>query len=871
MSKMCVLSFSSWLILLLLVCYVYATSPTLFGNTIGNQTRSTYDNFEHQARIITSSNRAFMSWPSHKSRASHFHSQYYLKLMKEISPLKAFHDKSSSNKYSRSSHQLNEWKAERIDENLKRQVMAHTSLNTAVPQDFLLPRPKMYSGIQTKDSKPLYFGVAWNEYDNQQWGFKIRENVYLDDIRFNTLKVERADPLSFSKVIVVDQYLTYVRLNITTVKYTGTKNNAFAVKITGESVYDPRRKEKVDDHISVYFYVGVSEGQVNDVKKDQNSGQFVLTGYDSSSYGSFRLKTSSIKAGNMNPNSWKYDNAMDSFYFVNYTERPYYATSTIEPIISGGYGNDYTNNPSCCQATGNHFNLLPNVKVAPSSNIGIIQKVLKTPFEWIVTFDNPNANPLSDVESSPGYIDHLYEKYQQQFETDFNDKFPVLNFLKSPVPLSSSSKTSSSLEISKEDYREFAMQVLSSLIYGLSYFEGTGFYKNMSDPSQPVIVMQNRKLLSLIPNKQSFPRPFYWDEAFMEMMQVRWNGDVFEEVTRYWHFEAILDSISGWIDREQFIGDEARYQQPEWAWYGLNNQMNPPVYFITIERYAQMYDKQRVIQYFNRTGLFERMDKILNWYLTHLQAKGGIPYTYCWGGRYFDCSLDSGLDDFPRFPQVEPGEIDVDIQAWLAKAALVMSNLSKLLSKPQNMIDYYASLSAVISKNLHDLFWSESLGFYVDRSSKFGMGHHIGYIGMLPICLNLERNMTRVEQTIAKMGDPNLLFSEGHGLLSLSFKDENFEWSGQYWRGAIWAPFTYQCARGLYYYEKQYGLSSAALLRKKIQNAYINNVMKHYHVEDNSIGAVYETYHPTDGRGFNNYPFTGWSALVVLLMSEDYQ
>lgn len=92
-------------------------------------------------------------------------------------------------------------KAERIDESLKRQVLQPSAADnafgsslehmnggdgTAVPQDFLLPRPKMYSGIQTKDSKPLYFGVAWNEYDNQQWGFRIRENVYLDDIRFNT-------------------------------------------------------------------------------------------------------------------------------------------------------------------------------------------------------------------------------------------------------------------------------------------------------------------------------------------------------------------------------------------------------------------------------------------------------------------------------------------------------------------------------------------------------------------------------------------------------------------------------------------------------------------------------------------------------------
>ena len=747
---------------------------------------------------------------------------------------------------------LDKLRSDNIDRTIRTRI---TKENMALPQDHMLPRPKMYSGIQTKDAKPLYFGIAWNEYDNEQWGYRVRENVYLDDIRFNTLKVERADPLYFSKVVIVDQYLTYIRLNITTVKYPGTKNNAFAVKITGESVYDPRRLKKVDDHIAVYMYTGVTEGEVNDVKTDQN-GQLILTGNDASSYGSFRLKTSSVKAANQD--KWKYDNAMTSYYLVNQTDRPYYASSIIEPIISGGYGNDYTNNPSCCQATGNHWSLLPNKKFASKSNIGIIQKVLKTPFEWVVTFDNPNANPLSDVETSPEYIDQLYENYKQDFEKNFDVKFPVLNFLKSTKLAS------------QDEYREFGMQVLSSLMFGLSYFEGSGFYKNMSDPNTPIITMTNRKLLSLIPNKQSFPRPFYWDEAFMEMIQMRWNADIFEEVTRTWHYESILDEFAGWIDREQFIGDEARYQQPEWAWYGLNNQMNPPVYFITLERYTEMYDKQRVVSYFSRTGLFDRLEKVLNWYLTHLQAPGSEEYTYRWGGRYFDVCLDSGLDDFPRFLTIEPGESNVDLQAWIAKATLVMSNLSRLLSKPQTVIDYYASLSKRIMKNLQDLFWNENLGFYVDRSTKLGFANHIGYIGMLPICLNIETNLTRVEKTISKMSDPNYLFSEGHGLLALSFQDDAFVRTGHYWRGAIWAPVMYSCARGLYYYE-QNGLQSAKILRKKLQDAYVNNVFNHYHVRDSSIGAIYETYHPTDGRGFNNYPFTGWSALVVLLMSEDYK
>ncbi|EFC46681.1 hypothetical protein NAEGRDRAFT_57460 [Naegleria gruberi] len=793
--------------------------------------------------------------PSHKSRASRF---YYSN----------HHQQQQEKKAIRNNHHheiVKELPSEKkiykgfatIDSQIRENVYSKGAAATS--QDFLLPRPKMYSGIQTKDSDPLYFGIAWNEYDNQQWNIKVRENVYTEDIQFNCLKVERADPLTFSKVIVVDQYLTNVRLNITTVKYGGVKNNAFAVKITGESMYDPRKKEKVDDHIAVYLYTGVTKGEVYDMKTDSN-GQLVLQGVDDSSYGSFRMRTSSVKGANTEKTKWRYDNALESFYFVNETDRPYYAKQIITDTISSGVGNDYNNNPACCQNGGNHFNLLPNKKMSQKSNIGIIQKVLKTPFEWVITFDNPNANPLTDLESSPAYIDHLYEKYKQEFEQKFDDRFPVTNFI-----------NTNTQKASAQDYREFGMQVVSSLMFGLSYFEGSGYFKNMSDPANPIIVMKNRKLLSLIPNKQSFPRPFYWDEAFMEMVQVRWNREVFEEVTRNWHFDAILDDITGWIDREQFIGEEARYQQPQWAWYGLSNQMNPPVYFITLERYCRMYDKNVVIDYFNRTGLFERLQKILAWYLKNLQAAGSEEYTYRWGGRVFDVSLDSGLDDYPRFMKVLPGESNVDLQAWIAKAAQVMSDLSQMLSKPKDLIDYYASISNIISKNLHDLFWNESIGFYVDRSKTLGFANHIGYIGMLPVCLGIETNMTRVEKTIEKMSNSDYLWYEEGGIISLSYEDITFERSGQYWRGALWAPFQYQCARGLAFYENNYKLNSAKIMRKKIQTAYVNNVVKHYHVNDNSIGAIYETYHPTDGRGFNNHPFTGWSALVVLLMSEDYQ
>lgn len=72
----------------------------------------------------------------------------------------------------------------------------------------------------------------------------------------------------------------------------------------------------------------------------------------------------------------------------------------------------------------------------------------------------------------------------------------------------------------------------------------------------------------------------------------------------------------------------------------------------------------------------------------------------------------------------------------------------------------------------------------------------------------------------------------------------------------------------------------AKALREKLQTAFVKNVYRNYVKKKD--GGIYETFHPYTGKGNevknsrlmnlggNHVPFTGWTSLVLLIMSEFY-
>jgi mannosyl-oligosaccharide glucosidase len=95
-----------------------------------------------------------------------------------------------------------------------------------------------------------------------------------------------------------------------------------------------------------------------------------------------------------------------------------------------------------------------------------------------------------------------------------------------------------------------------------------------------------------------------------------------------------------------------------------------------------------------------------------------------------------------------------------------------------------------------------------------------------------------------------------------------------YWTGLLWLNINYLAVSSFFKYvnkPKEYPMSQH--LRFEIKLAYdelrhglINIIVENYVHK----GFIWEVYDGSTGKGLDNHPFTGWSALIVNIMAELY-
>ncbi|KAK3094634.1 hypothetical protein FSP39_004266 [Pinctada imbricata] len=522
---------------------------------------------------------------------------------------------------------------------------------------------------------------------------------------------------------------------------------------------------------------------------------------------------------------------------------------------------------------------------SPGANFMVHQITAEIPFQMEVAFESVSFIDRPNRLRSNAFSEEL-QKHAENFDKKFTEVFDLEN------------KGYSKDEI------DFAKSAMSNMIGGIGYFYGSSLVKSKYN-KEPVDYWE-AGLYTGVPSRSFFPRGFLWDEGFHNLLISQWDPEISEDIMAHW-----LDLINteGWIPREQILGVEARARVPDEFVVQRNENANPPTLFLPLQRLIKrMTGSQDPTFHRFLEAVFPRLKAWYSWYNT--TQVGSIPSSYRWRGRDAKTNLElnpktltSGLDDYPRASHPTDDERHVDLRCWMALASGIMTDIAKELGQDHSEYEATHNLLTDIEL-LNKLHWNSEKSWYCDyglHSSKVLLQRprpnpnnphaqldkvrvvkekeslryveSFGYVSLFPFLLKIlppdSQNLFRI---LVDLKNSQLLWTN-YGLRSLALKaplynKRNTEHDPPYWRGAIWINMNYLTLSSLYHYANTPGKYQkiAQETYSELRNNLVKNILKEYE----RTGYIYEQYDDKTGQGKGSHPFTGWSALVVLIMAEKY-
>lgn len=512
------------------------------------------------------------------------------------------------------------------------------------------------------------------------------------------------------------------------------------------------------------------------------------------------------------------------------------------------------------------------------ANFVAFQLTGELPFQIEVVFESDSSSHRHNMLMGETFTQEL-QKYSDQFDADFDEKFPL------------NKKGFSVAEV------EFAKAALSNMVGGIGYFYGSS--KVQGPANKEPVPYWKAPLYSAVPSRSFFPRGFLWDEGFHNLLISKWDREISLDIISHW-----LDLMNwdGWIPREQILGAEARARVPEEFVVQKSQNANPPTLLLTLHSIVSVFKEGINDEDYEHLKLmWPRLRAWYSWFNT--TQDGPVPGSYRWRGRdpnnkreLNPKTLTSGLDDYPRASHPSVEERHLDLRCWMTLASGLMADIATMIEK--DPVRYQESYEYLSNNELLDrLHWSPIEEGYMDyglhtfdvslkrKTPSGGMVRvtatppkpryvdSSGYVSFFPLFLQLlEPHSLKLGKVLDDLKKPELLWTN-YGLRSLArnspfFMKRNTEHDPPYWRGPIWINMNYLCVRALYYYANTPGPYSDTA--QQIYDQLRRNLIKNIFNEYKRTGYVWEQYNEDNGRGQGCRPFTGWSALVVLMMSENY-
>ncbi|CAL9239745.1 unnamed protein product [Arabidopsis halleri] len=540
-----------------------------------------------------------------------------------------------------------------------------------------------------------------------------------------------------------------------------------------------------------------------------------------------------------------------------------------------------------------------------SSNIYIFQISGRLPFTIDIPFVSGIKGESSNVEkrltSLTGLpLSDLLKKKRKEFDTKFEECFNL-----------SEKHDSETLGVGKT--------AIANMLGGIGYFYGQSKI-HVPKSTQPesrdnFLLYWPAELYTAVPSRPFFPRGFLWDEGFHQLLIWRWDFRITLDIVGHW---LDLLNIDGWIPREQILGAEALSKVPEEFVVQYPSNGNPPTLFLVIrdlidairmEKFIAS-ERDEVLSFLERASV--RLDAWFQWFNT--SQKGKEIGSYFWHGRDNTTTrelnpktLSSGLDDYPRASHPSEDERHVDLRCWMYLAADCMHSITELLGKRDKLSkeDYNSTAKLLSNFNLlNQMHYDSDHGAYFDFGNhtekvkliwkeviqengqlsrqllrktfgkpKLQLVPHVGYVSFFPFMSRIiPHDSPILEKQLDLLSNRSILWSD-YGIVSLAktssmYMKRNTEHDAPYWRGPIWMNMNYMILSSLHHYsivDGPYREKSRAIYTELRSNL-IRNVVRNYY----ETGYIWEQYDQVKGRGKGTRLFTGWSALTLLIMSEDY-
>lgn len=503
-----------------------------------------------------------------------------------------------------------------------------------------------------------------------------------------------------------------------------------------------------------------------------------------------------------------------------------------------------------------------------STNVVVYQVTAEVPVQFDIVFES-----LSFHQRQESLTDRVFTREFNGYSKSFDKRFSSVFKLKA--------KGYDTKSIN------FAKATLSNLLGEISYFYGSTFVKSKYNLFQRPISFWSSPLYTSIPSRSLFPRGFLWNVGFDNILISLWNSTISEEIIAHW---LDLVNIDGWIPREQILDNDARAKTPGKFIIQEKDNANPPTLFLAIQN---LVSRNLTNTDFLR-AIFPRLQLWLNW--INSSHVGHESYTYFWKDRDRNTmqlnplTSSSGFDDYPRASHPTTDERHLDLRCWIAMAYGVLSDIAKLIK--EDWQDYEATYKVLINNEILDnLHWSpgrqiySDYGFHTDdvavqnqtsnatTKPKYRFINSFGYVSLFPLMLKIiNPESPKLQKVLTNLIDRKLLWTD-YGLRSLETTSPFYQkWNTiddpPYWRGAIWINMNYLTLSGLNYYSNTPGKykNLAATIYKDLRNNIVTNVIKEYYRK----GYIYEQYNDNTGEGQGCHPFSGWSALIVAIMAEQY-